>query len=61
LFEEILAEIDFISIFRDSQSIINLAKDQMYHNRSKHIDVKFHCSADDFKGHSRDKENRYSS
>jgi hypothetical protein len=42
LFEDISAETDFISVFRDSQSIIHLAKDQMYHDISKHIDVKFH-------------------
>ena len=31
-----------IDVHCDSQSAIHLAKDQMYHERSKHIDVRFH-------------------
>jgi hypothetical protein len=42
LLEEISVETSSISVFCDSQSAIHLAKDQMYHDRSKHIDVKFH-------------------
>jgi hypothetical protein len=29
-------------VFCDSQSTINLTKNQMYHERTKHIDVKYH-------------------
>ena len=42
LLEEISTCDDPISVYCDSQSAIHLAKDQMYHERSKHIDVKFH-------------------
>ena len=33
---------DSIQIYYISQSVIHLAKDHMYHNRTKHIDVKYH-------------------
>ena len=33
-------------IYCDSQSAIHLTKDQMYHERTKHIDVMFHFIQD---------------
>ena len=33
---------EHVSIFCDSQSAIYLAKNQVYHSRTKHIDVRFH-------------------
>ena len=33
-------------IYCDSQSAIHLIKNQMYHERTKHIDVKFHFIRD---------------
>lgn len=42
LLGEISTYIWWSIIFCDSQSAIHLAKDQMYHERRKHIDVKFH-------------------
>ena len=35
-----------IKVFCDSQSAIHLVKHQMYHERTKHIDVKFHFIRD---------------
>ena len=32
-----------IKVFCDNQSVIFLAKNQTYHSRTKHIDVKYHC------------------
>ena len=34
------------AIYCDSQSVIHLTKDQIYHKRKKHIDVKFHFIRD---------------
>jgi hypothetical protein len=31
-----------VSLYCDSQSAIHLAKNQVYHARTKHIDVRFH-------------------
>ena len=31
-----------VTIYCDSQSAIHLAKNQVYHSRTKHIDVRFH-------------------
>ena len=39
---EIGLEIDPITLFMDSKSAICLAKNPLYHKRSKHIDIKFH-------------------
>ena len=33
---------DSVQIHCDSQSAIHLAKDHMYHKKSKHIDVRYH-------------------
>jgi hypothetical protein len=35
-----------LTSFYDSQSAIYLTKDQMFHERSKHIDVKYHYVRD---------------
>ena len=35
-----------INLFYDSQSAIYLPKDQMFHERTKHIDVKYHYVSD---------------
>ena len=31
-----------VTVYCDSQSAIHLAKNQVYHSRTKHIDVRFH-------------------
>jgi len=33
---------DSVRVHCDSQSAIHLAKDHMYHKRTKHIDVRYH-------------------
>ena len=44
--QELLGEFDIwqesIIVFCDSQSAIQLAKNQVYHTRTKHIDVQYH-------------------
>ena len=40
--EELSVEQDGVEVHCDSQSIIYLAKNQVYHARTKHIDVRFH-------------------
>ena len=44
--QELLRELSIgqkrITIFCDSQSVIQLAKNQVYHARTKHIDVQYH-------------------
>lgn len=53
--EDISTYGDPTTIYGDNQSVVHLAKDQIYHERSKHIDVKFlFCSTCYFKWHSRD-------
>lgn len=42
LFAELSLYQGGITIFCDSQSAIHLTKDQMYHERTKHIDIKYH-------------------
>ena len=42
LLEEISAHGGPTTIFCDSQSVIHLAKNHVYHERSKHIDVRYH-------------------
>ena len=39
---EIGLDIDPITLYMDSKSAICLAKNPLYHKRSKHIDIKFH-------------------
>nr|XP_033509442.1 uncharacterized protein LOC117274302 [Nicotiana tomentosiformis] len=35
-----------VTLFCDSQSVIQLAKNQVYHARTKHIDVRYHFVRD---------------
>lgn len=42
LFAELSLHQGGIIIFCDSQSVIHLSKDQMYHERTKHIDINYH-------------------
>ena len=46
LFAEICGVDTCINLFCDSQSAIYLTKDQMFHERTKHINVKYHYVRD---------------
>ena len=46
LFGELTLQEGVTTIYCDSQSAIHLTKDQMYHERTKHIDVKYHFIRD---------------
>nr|CAD1837441.1 unnamed protein product [Ananas comosus var. bracteatus] len=46
LFGELTSYWDPTIVYSDSQSAIHLSKDQMFHERTKHIDVKFHFVRD---------------
>uniref|UniRef100_A0ACD5ZUM4 Uncharacterized protein n=1 Tax=Avena sativa TaxID=4498 RepID=A0ACD5ZUM4_AVESA len=46
LFAELCGDDSCITLFCDSQSAIYLTKDQMFHERTKHIDVKYHFVRD---------------
>jgi hypothetical protein len=46
LFAEIFGDDSCIKLFCDSQSVIYLTKDQMFHERTKHIDIKYHYVRD---------------
>ena len=47
LFSELNEDLQIISIvFCDNQSAIFLTKDQMFHERTKHIDVRYHFVRD---------------
>jgi hypothetical protein len=46
LYVELCDDDSSINFFYDSQSAIYLTKDQMFHERSKHIDVKYHYVRD---------------
>ena len=46
LFAELCGDDTCINLFCDSQSAIYLTKDQMFHERTKHIDVKYHYVRD---------------
>ena len=46
LFAELCGDDSCINLFCDSQSVICLTKDQMFHERTKHIDVKYHYVRD---------------
>lgn len=45
-FSELSEDLQISSLFSDSQSAIFLTKDQMYHERTKHIDVRYHFVRD---------------
>ena len=43
LIKQIFGHLDLpVTLFNDNQSAIALAKDQQYHARTKHIDIRFH-------------------
>jgi hypothetical protein len=42
LYAELSGDTSCIDLFCDSQSVIYLTKDQMFHEKIKHIDVKYH-------------------
>ena len=46
LFGELSEDLQISTIFCDSQSAIFLTKDQMFHERTKHIDVRYHFVRD---------------
>ena len=46
LFAEINDGLKTSKVFCDSQSAIFLIKDQMFHERTKHIDVRYHFMRD---------------
>ena len=46
LFAELCGVDTCINLFCDSQSAIYLTKDQMFHERRKHIDIKYHYVRD---------------
>ncbi|KAG8478019.1 hypothetical protein CXB51_027833 [Gossypium anomalum] len=46
LFSELNEDLQISTVFCDSQSAIFLTKDQMFHERTKHIDVRYHFVCD---------------
>ncbi|KAK1613221.1 hypothetical protein QYE76_036894 [Lolium multiflorum] len=46
LYAELCGDNSCIKLFNDSQSAIYLTKDQMFHERTKHIDIKYHATRD---------------
>jgi hypothetical protein len=46
LYADLCGDDSCVDLFCDSQSDIYLTKDQMFHERSKHIDVKYHYVRD---------------
>ena len=42
LFGELSKDLQITTIFYDSQSAIFLTKDQMFHERTMHIDIRYH-------------------
>ena len=46
LYTELCGDSSCPTIFSDSQSVIYLTKNPMYHERTKHIDVRFHYIRD---------------
>jgi hypothetical protein len=47
LYVELCGVDSFINLFSDSQSAIYLTKDQMFHARTKHIEIKYHYVRDE--------------
>jgi hypothetical protein len=46
LFAELCGDDSCIKLFYDSQGAIYLTKDQIFHERTKHIDIKYHYVRD---------------
>ncbi|KAG8502915.1 hypothetical protein CXB51_000770 [Gossypium anomalum] len=46
LFSELNEDLQISTVFCDSQSAVFLTKDQMFHERTKHIDVRYHFVCD---------------
>ncbi|KAG8501303.1 hypothetical protein CXB51_003446 [Gossypium anomalum] len=46
LFSELNEDLQISTVFCDNQSVIFLTKDQMFHERTKHIDVRYHFVRD---------------
>ena len=46
LIDDLGIEQDFLRVYCDSMNAIYLAKNQVYHARTKHIDVKYHFVRD---------------
>jgi hypothetical protein len=46
LYAELCGDDSCIKLFCDSQSAFYLTKDQMFHERIKHIDIKYHYVRD---------------
>ncbi|PHT38006.1 hypothetical protein CQW23_21579 [Capsicum baccatum] len=42
LFSELSKDLQIITVFYNSQSIIFLMEDQIFHERTRHIDVRYH-------------------
>ena len=47
---ELVQEEQGIAIYCDSQSAIHLTKNQMFHDRTKHIDIRYHFVRDVISG-----------
>jgi hypothetical protein len=47
LYAELCGDDSCINLFCDNQSVIYLTKDQMFHEKTKHIDVKYHYVRDE--------------
>ncbi|PHT28015.1 hypothetical protein CQW23_32385 [Capsicum baccatum] len=43
LFSELRKDLQIITVFYNSQSIIFLMKDHIFHERTRHINVQYHC------------------
>jgi hypothetical protein len=46
LYAELCSDGACVNLFYDSQSATYLIKDQMFHEMSNHIDIKYHCVRD---------------